>query len=115
MSVKWSEKRAHPRFRASEAALAASGDDPYTLMDLSAGGVGIRFYRSHPLPGEIGLDLFFLDRELALNGIQCRKVFETRIDKGRAGQVPEWHAGLKFVDPEPEILELLKHFRWTED
>lgn len=111
----WEEKRKHPRFRASENALAASGDDPYTLMDLSAGGVGVRFYGDQPLPDEIRIDLFFLNRELSLTGILCRKVFEARIDNGQAGQVPEWHVGLKFQDPGTELLDLLKQFRWTED
>ncbi|MGD8352724.1 MAG: PilZ domain-containing protein [Pseudomonadota bacterium] len=109
------KKRKHPRFRASENALAASGDDPYTLMDLSAGGVGLRFYGDQPLPEEICLDLFFLDRELTLTGIRCKKIFEARIDKGRAGQVPEWHVGLQFQNPKTEMIQMLKYFRWTED
>ena len=113
--MNWDKKRKHPRFKASESALAASGDDPYTLMDLSAGGVGIRFYGDQPLPNEIQLDLFFLNRELALTGIRCTKVFEARVDKGQAGQVPEWHVGLQFEDPGQEMLKILKHFRWTED
>lgn len=113
--MNWDEKRKQPRFRASENALAASGDDPYTLMDLSAGGVGIRFCGDQPLPNEIHLDLFFLNRELALTGIRCKKVFEARIDKGQAGQMPEWHVGLQFEDPGPEMLKLLRYFRWTED
>lgn len=83
--MNWDEKRKQPRFRASENALAASGDDPYTLMDLSAGGVGIRFCGDQPLPNEI--------------------------DKGQAGQMPEWHVGLQFEDPGPEMLKLLRHFR----
>jgi c-di-GMP-binding flagellar brake protein YcgR len=109
------QQRKHPRFRASENALAASGDNPFTLMDLSEGGVGIRFYGDRPLPNEIHLDLFFLNRELTLSGIHCRKVFEARVDKGMAGQMPEWHVGLQFKDPRPEMLKMLKHFRWTED
>jgi len=109
------KKRKYPRFRPSENALAASGDDPYTLMDLSAGGVGIRFHGEQPLPNEIHLDLFFLNRDLTLTGIRCKKVFEARVDKGRAGQVPEWHVGLQFENPEPEMLKMLRHFRWTED
>lgn len=95
--------------------MAASGDDPYTLMDLSAGGVGVRFYGDQPLPSELYLDLFFLDRELTLTGIHCTKVFEARIDKGAGGQVPEWHVGLQFQNPGPELLKMLKLFRWTED
>jgi len=109
------KKREHPRFKASQNALAASGDDPYTLMDLSAGGVGIRFYGDQPLPNRIHLDLFFLDRELTLTGIPCKKIFEARIDEGKAGQVPEWHVGLQFEEPEPEMLKTLRYFRWTED
>jgi len=109
------KKRKHPRFRASENALAACGDDSYTLMDLSAGGVGIRFYGDQPLPNEIQLDLFFLDRELTLTGLRCRKIFEARVDMGKAGQVPEWHVGLQFENLRPEMQEMLKRFRWTED
>jgi c-di-GMP-binding flagellar brake protein YcgR len=109
------QKRKHPRFRASENALAASGDHPYTLMDLSAGGLGIRFYGDQQLPSEIQLDLFFLDREFTLKGIRCRKVFEARVDKGAGGQLPEWHVGLQFQNPGPEMLEMLRRFRWTED
>ena len=109
------KKRKHPRFRASESALAASGDDPYTLMDLSAGGIGIRFYGDQPLPNEIQLDLFFLDRELTITGLRCRKIFEARVDRGEAGQVPEWHVGLQFQNPETEMLQQLRQFRWTED
>ena len=113
--MNWDEKRKNPRFKASENALAASGDDPYTLMDLSAGGVGVRFYGAQPLPNEIHLDLFFLNRELVLTGIRCKKVFEARIDKGQAGQMPEWHVGLQFEYPDPKMLKKLKNFRWTED
>ena len=109
------KKRKHPRFRASENALAASGGDPYTLMDLSAGGLGIRFYGDQPLPSELLVDLFFLDREFTLTGIQCRKVFEARVDKGAGGQLPEWHVGLQFQNPRPEMLKMLRQFRWTED
>ena len=111
----WEKKRKHPRFKASESALAACGDDPYTLMDLSSGGVGIRFYGDQPLPNEIHLDLFFLDRDLTLTGLRCRKIFESRVDKGEAGQMPEWHVGLQFENPGPEMLEMLKHFGGTED
>ena len=113
--MNWDEKRKSPRIKASDSALAASGDDPYTLMDLSAGGVGVRFYGDQPLPGEIQLDLFFLNRDLALTGIRCKKIFEARVDTGRAGQMPEWHVGLQFQGIEPEKLEKLKNFRWTED
>jgi hypothetical protein len=113
--MNWDEKRKHPRFKPSETALAASGDDPYTIMDLSTGGVGVRLYGDQPPSTEIHLDLFFLNRELALSGIRCKKVFESRVDKGQAGQMPEWHVGLQFEDPGPEILKKLKHFRWTED
>jgi len=109
------QKRKHPRFRASDNALAARGDDPFALMDLSEGGLGIRFYGDRLLPNEILLDLFFLNRELALTGIRCRKVFEARVDKGMAGQVPEWRVGLQFTDPRPEMLKMLKYFRWTAD
>ena len=109
------KKRRHPRFRAAENALAASGDDPYTLMDLSAGGVGLRFYGDQPLPEEILLDLFFLDRELTLTGIRCKKIFAARVDRGEAGQVPEWHVGLEFQNPQAEMIQMLKHFRWTEN
>jgi hypothetical protein len=113
--MNWDEKRKYPRFKASDSALAASGDDPYTLMDLSAGGVGIRFCGDQLLPGEIPLDLFFLDRELALTGLRCKKVFESRVDSGRGGQVPEWHVGLQFEDIGPEKLRILRRFRWTEN
>jgi c-di-GMP-binding flagellar brake protein YcgR len=113
--MNWDKKRKHPRFKASENALAAMGDDPYTLMDLSAGGVGVRFCGDQPLPDEIHLDLFFLNRELSLTGIGCRKIFEARVDTGRAGQVPEWHVGLQFKDMDSEKLRTLKQFRWTED
>ena len=113
--MNWDEKRKYPRFKASDSALASSGDDPYTLMDLGAGGVGIRFCGDHPLPGELSLDLFFLDRELALNGLRCKKIFESRVDSGRAGQVPEWHVGLQFEKLSPEQVKILRYFRWTED
>ena len=113
--MNWDNKRKYPRFKPSESALAASGDDPYTLTDLSAGGVGIRFYGYQPLPSEIYLDLFFLNRELTLSGIHCKKVFEARVDKGTGGQVPEWHVGLEFLNPEKEMLSILRQFRWTED
>jgi hypothetical protein len=84
-------------------------------MDLSAGGLGIRFYGDQPLPSELQLDLFFLDREFTLPGIRCRKVFENRVDKGATGQLPEWHVGLQFQDPRPEMVQMLRQFRWTED
>ncbi|MDF1524962.1 MAG: PilZ domain-containing protein [bacterium] len=113
--MNWDEKRKYPRFKASDSALAASGDDPYTLIDLSTGGVGIRFCGDQPVPDEIPLDLFFLDRELALTGLRCKKIFESRVDSGRAGQVPEWHVGLQFEDIGPEKLKILRYFRWTED
>jgi hypothetical protein len=113
--MNWDEKRKDPRFKASDSALAASGGDPYTFMDLSAGGVGIRFCGDHPLPVEVLLDLFFLDRELAITGLRCKKIFESRVDSGRAGQVPEWHVGLQFEDIGPEDLKILRYFRWTED
>ena len=110
----WDKRRKYPRFRASDNALAASGGDPYTLMDLSAGGLGIRFFGDQPLPSELQLDLFFLDREFTLTGIRCRKVFEARVDKGAGGQLPEWHVGLQFQNTGPEMLEMLRQFRWTE-
>ena len=75
----------------------------------------MRFYGEKPLPDEIHLDLFFLNRDLALTGIPCRKIFEARVDKGQAGQVPEWYVGLQFQNPKAEMLEALRKFRWTED
>ena len=113
--MNWDEKRKHPRFKASDKALAASGDNPFTLMDLSAGGVGIRFCGDQLMASEVPLDLFFLNRELALTGLRCKKIFESRVDSGKAGQVPEWHVGLQFEDIGPENRKTLRYFRWTED
>ncbi len=111
----WEEKRKHPRFRAADNALAARGEDAYTLMDLSAGGVGIRYKGEHQLPEEIHLDLFFLNRELAVTGVRCRKVFEVRMDGAEEDQAPEWHVGLQFQAPGAELVETLRQFRWTEN
>jgi hypothetical protein len=111
----WEEKRTHPRFKAADNALAASRDDPYTLMDLSAGGFGIRFFGEKPLPVEISIDLFFLNREFALTGIRCRKIFEKKYDPIDPSKTSVWHVGLQIVDPKPEIVENLRLFRWTEN
>jgi hypothetical protein len=113
--MEWKEKRKHPRFKAAEKALAAEKDDPYTLMDLSSGGLGIRYYGEQPLPAEIKIDLFFLDREFTLTGVRCRKVFEERHDQEDPEKIPEWHVGLQIVDPTPELMEKLRQFRWTEN
>lgn len=111
----WQEKRKNPRFKAAEKALAAERDDPYTLMDLSSGGFGIRFYGEQPLPEEIHIDLFFLNREFTLSGIRCRKVFEIRHDQEDPDRIAEWHVGLQIMDPTPELMDKLKQFRWIEN
>ena len=109
------EKRKHPRFKAAEKALAAKKDDPFTLMDLSSGGLGIRFYGENPLPDEIKIDLLFLDKEFALTGIRCKKVFEKKQQHEDSNRTPEWYVGLEIVEPTPELIEKLKQFRWTEN
>jgi len=111
----WAKKRRHPRFKAADNALAASREDPYTLMDLSAGGFGIRFYGDHPLPDEISIDLFFLDREFTLTDVRCRKVFEKILDPEEPDRVPKWHVGLQIIDPTSEVIEKLRQFRWTQN
>lgn len=111
----WQEKRKHHRFRAADKALAAEKDDPYTLIDLSSGGLGIRFYSEQPMPEEITIDLFFLNREFTLKGVRCRKVFEKKLEQEDPEKTPEWFVGLEIVDPTPELLEKLRQFRWTEN
>jgi hypothetical protein len=113
--MEWKEKRRHPRFRAADNALAADRDDPYTLMNLSSGGLGIRFYGEQPLPVEIDIDLFFLNREFVLTGLHCRKVFEKRNDQVGPDNFPEWQIGLQIMNPTPEQVENLRQFRWIEN
>ncbi len=114
-AMDWAEKRKHPRFKAADNALAAVGEDPYTLMDLSAGGFGVRYYGDHPVPEEIHMDLFFLNREFTLSGVRCRKVFEKTYGLDRPDGVPEWHVGLQIIDPTTRIIEELRQFRWTQN
>jgi hypothetical protein len=111
----WPEKRRYPRFRAADSALAASRDDPLALTDLSAGGFGVRFYAYHPLPDEISLDLFFLDRDFTVTGVRCRKVFEKVNLPKEPGRMPERCAGLEMIDPAPKTLEKIREFRWIEN
>jgi hypothetical protein len=107
------EKRRYPRFRAAENALAAVGEEPFTLKDLSAGGFGVRYYGEQPLPEEVHMDLFFLDREFGLYGVRCRKVFEKMKVSGKAGGIPEWHVGLQILDPTTTVMKELHQFCWT--
>ena len=109
------ENRKSPRFKAAEKALAASRDDPYTLMDLSSGGLGIRYYGENPLPENVYIDLFFLNKEFTVTGIHCRKVFEKKLEPTDPKKTPEWYVGLQIVDPTPELVEKLRQFRWTEN
>jgi len=113
--MEWVEKRKHPRFKAADKALAACKDDSFTLMDLSAGGVGIRFFGEQPLPAVISIDLFFLNREFALTGVRCKKVFEKKYEPMGLQRVPEWHVGLEIVNPSQDMVQKLRQFRWTEN
>lgn len=111
----WKEKRKHPRFRAADKALAADKDDPYTLINLSSGGLGMKFYGEKPMWAEITIDLFFLNRELTLKDVHCRKVFEKKLQQETPGKIPEWFVGLEIIDPTPELIGKLRQFRWTEN
>ncbi|MDF1536054.1 MAG: PilZ domain-containing protein [bacterium] len=114
MMEKHEDKRRHPRFRAADSALAACGMEACALLDVSAGGLGIQYYGERPFPREISVDLLFLNRDLTLPGLFCRKVFEARKPNGKEGRLPVWHVGLEIVSPTPEMVQRLRHFRWTE-
>jgi hypothetical protein len=109
------DKRKHPRFRAADSALAACGMEACALLDVSAGGLGVQYYGENPFPMELSVDLLFLNRDMTLPGLFCRKVFEARKPNGREGRLPVWHVGLEIVNPTPEMVERLRNFRWTEN
>ena len=81
------DKRKHPRFRAADNALAAWGMESCALLDVSAGGLGVQHYGENPFPREVSVDLLFLNRDLTLPGLFCRKVFEVRKPNGKEGRL----------------------------
>ena len=115
MTEKHEEKRRHPRFRAADNALAACGMEACALLDVSASGLGIQYYGESSFPREVSVDLLFLNQDLTLPGLFCRKVFEARKSNGKEGRLPVWHVGLEIVNPTPEMVQRLRHFRWTEN
>ena len=114
-SERQDDKRKHPRFRAADNALAACGMEACALIDVSASGLGIQYYGEKSFPRETRVDLLFLNRDLTLPGLFCRKVFEARKPSEKDGRLPVWHVGLEIVDPTPEMIQRLRNFRWTEN
>ncbi len=114
MLEKHEEKRRHPRFRAANHVIAACGMEACPLLDVSAGGLGIQHYGETPFPKVVSIDLLFLNQDLALPGLFCRKVFEAKKPNGQKGRLPVWHVGLEIVSPTPEMVQRLRRFRWTE-
>ena len=94
---------------AADEALAVSGGVPCALVDLSEGGLGLRYTGDEEIPDELQVDLMFLSRDLYLNGIRCRKVSEETVSHTTAFSfVTERRIGLAFTEEHPDTWEMLE-------
>jgi c-di-GMP-binding flagellar brake protein YcgR len=106
------ERRKHERYKAAEEVIAVSGGIPCSLVDLSQGGLGLKYAGDESLPEEMKVDLMFLSRDLHLSGIRCRKISDEKVTRTTVfSYVTERRIGLEFTDVPEATWEVLEEFR----
>lgn len=109
------ERRKHERFQAADQAIVVSDGIPCSLVDISRGGMGLRYAGDEELPEEMKVDLLYLSRDLHLSGIRCRKVTDEKVTRTTVfTYVTERRIGLQFTDVPEEAWEVLEEFRGVE-
>ncbi len=110
------ERRKYARRKAVDNAFAVSGGIPCSLVDVSEGGLGLKYTGDEPLPEQMTVDLMYLSRELVLNGIWCRKVSDEKVlRKTVFSYLTERRIGLEFIAPVEEMWEVLEEFVGPEN
>ena len=109
------ERRRHPRVRAAGMSYIVGLQMPGLVMDISDGGMGIRYKGIEDLPEEVVVDLINALKCLTIDGIRCRKTRDEK--KGQVtgfSYVQERHVGLQFLELNEAMISTLDHFKGLE-
>jgi hypothetical protein len=110
------EKRKHARYPASEMTFVVGLESPAQIMDVSEGGLGVRYKGSEALPEEMVVDLLNTYKSVIIDQIRCRKVRDETVGKVAVfTYISERRLGLEFLEPTPQQLSALELFRGVEN
>jgi len=109
------ERRRHPRVQAAGMSYVVGLQMPGLVMDVSDGGIGVRYKGSEELPEEVVVDLINASKCVTIDGIRCRKTRDEK--KGQVtgfSYVQERHLGLQFLEHNEMLISTLGHFKRLE-
>jgi hypothetical protein len=110
------EKRKHNRYPASEMTFVVGLENPGVIIDVSEGGLGIRYKGTEELPDEMVVDLLNAPKSVIIDRVRCRKVRDETSGKVAVfSYISERRLGLEFVEPTPQQLSALELFKGTEN
>ena len=110
------EKRRHSRYTASEMAFVVGLENPGLIIDVSEGGLGVRYNGVEEVADEIIVDLINAPKSIVIEQVRCRKVRDETVGKVAVfSYVSERRLGLEFLDPTPQQISALVLFRGPEN
>jgi hypothetical protein len=110
------DKRRHNRYPASEMTFVVGLDSPGLIIDVSEGGLGVRYKGGEELPDEIVVDLLNAPKSVIIDQVRCRKVRDEMVGKVAVfSYISERRLGLQFLDPTPQQLSALELFKGVEN
>jgi hypothetical protein len=109
---KMKDRRKHTRVPASEMTYIVGLSSPGLIMDVSEGGLGVKYKGGEDLPDELTLDLLHASKSIIIDKVRCRKTRdETRGKVTVFSYISERHLGLQFLEPNGPFMGNLELFK----
>ena len=110
------DRRKHPRFPAAEMTYLVGLGSPAHIMDISYGGLGVKYKGVDDLPDEFTVDLLQSSKSLVIDRIKCRKTRDERLGRVTLySYIQERRIGIQFMEPSRETLDSLRLLEENEN
>ena len=103
-------RRTYPRRAVRKDAIARYNGQSGWVLNISKSGLSILYSNPAQWPDSLALDLVFMERGVAIDGIKCSRTWESGMDSVTVlgGKVMR-RRGLRFDEPDsPEIKKLME-------
>jgi len=109
-------RRKHTRVPASEMTYVLGLSQPGLIMDISNGGLGVRYKGGEELPEELVIDLLYASKSIIIDKVKCRKTRdETKTNATVFSYISERYLGLQFLEPTRAMIDDLELFKGKEN
>lgn len=106
------ERRKHPRFPAAKMAYLVGLGSPAQILNISYGGLCVRYKGEDDPPDEFVVDILQVSRSIIIDQVRCRKIWDETMGKATLySRVQERRLGIQFVEPSEETFESLLLFK----